>query len=60
MPIEIHFSFFMKRDSRQNYQYNHMPKAPVHFCLSIVRPSLTSHIFDFSETTERYLKKLDS
>ena len=43
------------------------PKAQVHYCdhalsvvrLSVVRPSLTFHIFDFSsETTERNLTKL--
>ena len=39
------------------------PKAQVHYCdhaLSVVRPSLTFHIFDFSsETTERNSRKLD-
>ena len=39
------------------------PKAQVHYCdhaLSVVRPSLTFHIFDFSsETTEQNSTKLD-
>ena len=38
------------------------PKAQVHYCdhaLSVVRPSLTFHIFDFSsETAERNSAKL--
>ena len=39
------------------------PKAQVHYCdhaLSVVRPSLTFHIFDFSsETAEQNSMKLD-
>ena len=39
------------------------PKAQVHYCdhaMSVVRPSLTFHIFDFSsETTEQKSRKLD-
>ena len=74
VPFEVHdaLSCFVIQGSSLSYhcQITNFtifsapePKAPVHYCdhaLSVVRPSLTFHIFDFSsETAERNSQRLD-
>ena len=67
-PKTKNVSYYLKCACREQLFSAPEPKAQVHYCdhalsvvrPSVVRPSLTFHIFDFSsETTEQNSTKLD-